>query len=153
MIEKAQPEQHETLTRIAQAAKRHWGYPEAWIEAWNDGLVITPAFIAANQVHVARDGEEIVGFYALIGSGSQVILEHMWVLPTRIGHGVGKRLFRHAVEQAARLNATTMQIESDPNAEGFYKRMGARRIGEVTAVMDGQPRVLPLLIVDVANEQ
>lgn len=153
MIEKAQPEQHEILTHIAHAAKRHWGYPEHWIEAWKEVLVITPAFIAANEVYVAREGKEIVGFYALMGSGSQIILEHMWVLPTQIGTGVGKRLFRHAVAQAASLHATTIQIESDPNAEGFYKHMGARRIGEVTTEMDGQPRVLPLLIVDVANEQ
>lgn len=149
MIEKARPDQHEQLTHIAQAAKRHWGYPERWIEAWKDVLIITPDFIAANEVYLERNGDQIAGFYALMGSGSQIILEHMWVLPTHMGAGVGKRLFTHAVEQAASLGATTIQIESDPNAAGFYKRMGARQVGDVRSEIDGQPRVLPLLIVDV----
>jgi GNAT superfamily N-acetyltransferase len=149
MIEKAQPEQHEQLTHIAQAAKRHWGYPEHWIEAWKEVLIITPAFITDNAVYVERNGDEIAGFYALMGSGSQIILEHMWVLPSYMGTGVGKRLFTHAVEHAASLGATSIHIESDPNAEGFYHRMGARRVGEVRSELDGQPRVLPLLVVDV----
>ena len=149
MIEKAQPEQHDQLTAIAQAAKRHWGYPEHWIEAWKEALIITPAFIADNTVFVERNGDQRAGFYALLGSGSQITLEHMWVLPAYMGTGVGKRLFTHAVEYAASIGATTIQIESDPNAEGFYKRMGARRVGEVTVELDGQPRVLPLLIVEL----
>jgi GNAT superfamily N-acetyltransferase len=149
MIEKARPEQHEVLTHIAHTAKRHWGYPEHWIEAWKDVLIITPAFITANDVYVEQNGDEVAGFYALMGSGSQIILEHMWVLPSYMGTGVGKRLFTHAVEHAASIGATTIQIESDPNAEGFYKRMGARHVGEVTSELDGQPRLLPLLIVDL----
>jgi hypothetical protein len=41
-----------------------------------------------------------------------------------------------------------VKIESDPNAEEFYRRMGARRAGENVYEMDGQERVLPLLVVD-----
>ena len=41
-----------------------------------------------------------------------------------------------------------MEIESDPNAEGFYKHMGAVRIGVVRSEIEGQPRVLPRMTVD-----
>jgi hypothetical protein len=37
-IVRAKPEDAETLTEIAHAAKRHWDYPERWIEAWRDIL-------------------------------------------------------------------------------------------------------------------
>jgi hypothetical protein len=42
-----------------------------------------------------------------------------------------------------------MGIEADPNAEGFYLRMGARRTGEVVYQLDGRERVLPLMALDL----
>jgi hypothetical protein len=43
-----------------------------------------------------------------------------------------------------------LEIESDPNAEGFYQRMGARRAG--TSIHEGQQgrRELPILIYELA---
>jgi hypothetical protein len=43
-----------------------------------------------------------------------------------------------------------LELSADPNAEGFYQRMGARRIGEVPAEMEGQPRILPRMSIEVA---
>ena len=34
-IRRAQPNDAETLTNIAHAAKRHWNYPEHWIERYH----------------------------------------------------------------------------------------------------------------------
>jgi len=45
-----------------------------------------------------------------------------------------------------------MRIESDPNAEGFYLRMGARRIGIKAAEVDGVQRELPVLVYEVGRE-
>lgn len=50
----------------------------------------------------------------------------------------------------AALQARIIKIESDPNAEKFYLHMGARRVGEKRAILDGQERVLPLLVLDVS---
>ena len=41
------------------------------------------------------------------------------------------------------------KIESDPNAQGFYERMGATKVGEVAGEANGQPRILPLLTIDL----
>ena len=60
-----------------------------------------------------------------------------------MGRGIGRALFEHAVEQARRLGSHALKIESDPNAEGFYKRMGAHRVGETITAIDGQRRELP----------
>jgi GNAT superfamily N-acetyltransferase len=148
-IERATPQQHDKLTQIAHAAKRHWGYPERWIEIWKEALTITPEFISNNLVYASVVGGEVAGFYALTEAGGKLSLEHMWVDPARIGAGVGRKLFDHALKVAAGLNASSIEIESDPNAEGFYRRMGARRVGEVSSEIDGQPRVLPLLAIDI----
>ena len=69
-----------------------------------------------------------------------------------MGTGVGRALFEDAVRRAAALGAEVVGIESDPNAEGFYRRMGARRVGEISYPIDGQRRMLPLLVVEVRNQ-
>jgi len=147
-IRKAQPEEATTLTRIALDAKRHWGYPEHWINHWESDLTISPEFIANNQVYVAEQAGEIQGFYALCINDTKAELEHMWVAPAYIGTGIGKELFLDAMEKAATLNVRVIEIASDPNAEGFYERMGARKIGEVDSEIDGQPRKLPRMSID-----
>ena len=147
-IRKALPEDAATLTTIAHDAKRHWGYPEHWIKHWQDDLTISPDFVAANQVYVAERDNEVLGFYALIIRQGKAELDHMWVAPAHLGTGVGKELFLHAMQSAARRNFPEVEISSDPNAEGFYLKMGAHRIGEAISEIDGQPRTLPRLTVD-----
>ena len=148
-IRKATPEESSRLTQIAHEAKRHWGYPESWIEHWQADLTITSDFIGNNDVYVAEEDGEVVGFYALAIKKDVAELEHLWVAPKYIGTGVGKELFVHAMQKAAREDVSVVEISSDPNAEGFYRRMGAQRIGEVTSEVQGSPRVLPKLKVDL----
>jgi N-acetylglutamate synthase-like GNAT family acetyltransferase len=147
-IRKATIEDAAALTTIAHDAKRHWGYPEHWIKHWQDDLTISPDFVAANQVYVAERDNELLGFYALIIRHDKAELDHLWVAPAHIGTGVGKELFIHAMQSAAKRNIPEIEISSDPNAEGFYRKMGAHRIGETVSEIDGQPRTLPRLTVD-----
>ncbi|HXG94005.1 MAG TPA: GNAT family N-acetyltransferase [Blastocatellia bacterium] len=151
-IRKATKDDSNRLTEIAHAAKRHWGYPERWIDIWKGALTITPDFILSNEVFTATIDGEVVGFYALTMRGNKATLEHLWVLPDRIGTGIGKELFHHAVAKAASLNAETIEIESDPNAEGFYRRMGARHVGEIISEIEGKQRALPLLVYEMGLE-
>jgi GNAT superfamily N-acetyltransferase len=144
-IRSASPDEAATLTTIALDAKRYWGYPEHWIKHWESDLTITPEFIRDNHVYVDEADGEIRGFYALCVAGSNADLEHMWVRPEAIGTGVGKELFLDAMERAAKLNVEAVEIASDPNAAGFYKRMGATQIGEIDSPIEGQSRKLPRL--------
>jgi GNAT superfamily N-acetyltransferase len=143
----------EALSRISLAAKRYWGYPERWIERWRESLTITPDFVRRNEVNAAVVEGEIVGFYALVGEGREIELEHLWVTPEHIGTGVGRLLVDHAARRAASLGTETLRIESDPNAEGFYRRMGAVRVGEISYPIDGQKRTLPLLVAEIRNHR
>lgn len=152
-IRRAEPDEAATLTEIAHAAKRHWGYPENWIERWKDDLTITPEFISQNEVYVALAGEEIAGCGAIVFDGALAELEHMWIRPEHMGTGVGRALFLHIKERAVNLGVPELEISSDPNAEGFYQRMGARRIGDVKSEIEGEPRVLPRMAVDLHKKE
>ena len=151
-VRRAGPGDAGALGRVAFAAKGHWGYPEHWMELWRPGLEVSPAFVRDNEVYIAVSGGEAVGFYALVGAGRRLDLEHLWVLPARIGTGLGRRLFEHAMRRARELGARTVTIEADPNAEGFYRKMGARRAGENVYELEGKERALPVMAVELAND-
>jgi N-acetylglutamate synthase-like GNAT family acetyltransferase len=149
MIRRASTDDSETLTQIALDAKRYWGYPEHWITLWVTDLTISSEFIADNHVYVADHEGEIRGFYALCLAADKGELEHLWVRPSYIGTGLGKELFLDAMERAANMNVREVQLSADPNAAGFYARMGAQEIGETHSEIDGQLRKLPRMKIDV----
>ena len=148
-ILRAKPEQAGALTEIAQAAKRHWGYPENWIQQWQGVLTLPPEFIAANPAYCAIQGDRLAGFYLLTDENGQLRLDHLWIAPDAMNRGIGRALFQHAIDEARKLGHKTVIIEADPNAEGFYQRMGARRIGENVTMIDDHSRELPLLRYDI----
>jgi hypothetical protein len=117
------------LTEIAFAAKRYWGYPERWIEHWRDALTIAPEAILKHEIYAAIVDGLIVGFYTLARKKHRLALLHLWVLSQAMSCGVGRSLFLHAVEPTKALGFRALEIESDPNAEGFYLHPGARRMG------------------------
>lgn len=152
-IVRAAPELAESLTRIALAAKRYWRYPERWIEVWTPILTFTPEYVAGNPTYVAVEDGSPVGFYALVLSqdGVRAQLDHLWLTPEWIGRGLGRTLFQHAAATARTLGATVIDIEAEPYAEPFYRHMGARRTGERTGRIEDQPRVLPLMELDLGT--
>src|SRR5687767_10199651 len=155
MIRRAAVDEASVLTTIALEAKRYWGYPEHWIKHWESDLTVSPEFIRDNHVYVAEADGEVRGFYALCVSrertgelAHKAELEHMWVTPAYIGTGIGKELFLDAMERAAALDVRDVELSADPNAAGFYTRMGAKQIGEVDSPIDGQARKLPRLKIE-----
>lgn len=141
------------LTALAREAKAHWGYPVAWLEAWRDALTITPEYIEAHAVFVAESAARppaVLGVCAIEDHGDHWELGHLWVDPGAHGEGVGRALVKQALVIAGeRRPGSMVRVESDPHAAGFYRRLGAREVGAVSAPMDGDPaRVLPVFELD-----
>lgn len=149
-IRRATPDDADTLTTLAHAAKRHWNYPEKWIEIWRPDLTITPDFVRDNEVFLALVDGAAAGCCALVVTEDLAELEHMWIDPARMGAGLGRTLFEHTTQRARERGLSELELSADPNAEGFYKRMGAVRIGEIPADIEGQKRSLPRMKIDVS---
>lgn len=137
------------LTAIAFASKRHWGYPEAWIDLWADELTVDAAYIEANRVFVAESGTCKLGWCAVSEQRGEYWLDYCWVLPEAAGHGIGRALVHRAFSLAAELRFSTLKVIADPNAEDFYRKLGFRNIGDHPSVPNG--RRLPVLAADVAS--
>ena len=142
-IRRARPDEAKTLSLLARLAKRHWGYCDEWMQLWRRELTFTPEYISANDVYVADSDGIVMGVYGLIGFGDEIETEHFWVHPDVHGRGVGQHLFEHMVSKAISKGAERIKIVSDPNAEGFYNRMGAKCIGTEASKPIG--RCLPVL--------
>ena len=147
-IIRAQPADAPILSSIAWAAKAHWGYPSNWMEQWRDQLTITPEFVAANETFAALVPGQMPAFYALLETAETQRLKHLWVLPERIGQGIGRSPFTHAVERATLRGARSLTIEAGPHAEPFYRHLGAVQIGMIASEIDGHHREVPLLVFD-----
>ena len=144
-IRRARPDEAEALSELAIRSKGHWGYDEAFLAACRAELSFSADDLANAPTFVADGPDGVGGFYRLLvrvdGVGE---LDDLFVDPAFIGHGVGKRLWEHAVAQAAALGCAEMVVQSDPFAEGFYRAMGAERVGELeSGSVPG--RMLPLL--------
>jgi len=145
LIRLAKPVEADVLTHIAISAKRYWGYPEHWIALWTPQLTFTPEYFEENESWVAVDGDRRIGFYTLQDKNGIAWMGDLWILPEYIGKGIGRQLFVHALELVRKHKYKILQLEADPNAQGFYEKMGMRKIGERRSEVDGQPRILPLM--------
>ena len=75
--------------------------------------------------------DAIIGFYSLKKSrkNGSIELGHLFVRPDLLKKGYGKILFARALEKAKSLDKNSMHWISDPDAEGFYLKMGAYKTG------------------------
>ncbi len=144
MIRIAKAEENKELSSLAMRSKAHWNYDTDFLEACRQDLTYTQQDISHHTVYVVEEMGQVVGFYRLETRGNELELSDLFIEPSKIGQGYGKRLWDHAIDQARRLGFHKMSIHSDPHAESFYLAKGAVPIGEVpSAAIPG--RTIPLL--------
>lgn len=140
MIRPARTGEDIALTELAlRSVQQQWGYPADFM-AWEpEAITVGPEHLSGMITNLLEDEGRVIGFYVLRGEAPEMELSRMMIEPDMIGTGCGKRLWDHAVETARALGVRTMTIDSDPNAEGFYRRMGAETTGE----HDWSPPMMP----------
>ena len=144
LIRQAHESEAMELSRIALSSKAHWGYSDALLELWADDLRIDRHYIAGNAVFVGEIDGQVLGVIGLSRRPQEWELDHLWVRPSAMGRGVGAALFAHGCAHAAQAGASRLRVESDPNALGFYRRLGGTLIGEAPSKPPG--RRLPVLM-------
>jgi N-acetylglutamate synthase-like GNAT family acetyltransferase len=126
----ATPADHERLRELTFESKSHWGYDHDLVRSWTDGL----DFESAQERWLAEADGAILAWAGLIPpSGGIAVLDHLWVAPSAMGHGLGTRLFDHAAARARELGAERLEWGAEPNSVGFYEKVGGRKVrDEVT---------------------
>ncbi|WP_084728833.1 GNAT family N-acetyltransferase [Streptacidiphilus neutrinimicus] len=128
-IRPALPSEAAALSELALRSKGHWGYDEAFLAACREELTLHGEELAAKRAVVAEEDGRLLGLATLEGEPPVGELGMLFVAPEAIGHGVGGALYRHVASTARGLGCTRLELDADPNAEAFYRAMGAEVVG------------------------
>lgn len=128
------------LTELSlRSVQERWGYSDAFM-AWEpEAITVTPELIDGSVTSVLEDGGRLVGFYVLRGKPPHIEMSRLMIDPSVFGTGCGRLLWDHAVSIAREMGAVAITLDADPNAEPFYRHMGAITVGE----HDWEPPMMP----------
>ena len=131
LVRQALPDEAEDLTDLKMRSKAHWGYDQAFLDAWRPGHAITAETIERDEVYCAEIEGVVAGMCRLCKvSETEAYLEDLFVEPAFIGTGIGALLWRYAVAVAGAMGAIVLDLTADPHARLFYEHMGAIVVGE-----------------------
>jgi GNAT superfamily N-acetyltransferase len=158
MIRPAEKEEAQVLTRLSFESKGYWAYPKEYYDVWKPELTITSDYIAKNDVLVFESEGAVIGYYSIVElendievSGIKIDkghwLEHMFIAPKYIGRGIGRIMFDHLRNRCEIKGIRKLGILADPNARGFYEKMGCDDRGEFPSTIAG--RTTPLLVLTI----
>jgi GNAT superfamily N-acetyltransferase len=140
----ARPDEAGLLTELCLRSKAVWGYDDAFMQACRAELTLSPADFARSSLQVAVEGDVVTGVVQVVVDGENANLAKLFIAPSTIRGGVGRALFDWAAKDARERGARWLWIEADPDAAGFYRRMGA--VDDGVAASGSIPgRVLPRL--------
>lgn len=150
-VRPARPDEAELLTALVLRSKAHWGYDEAFMAACRDELTVAADGIEVRRTAVAEAPDaggvlRVLGVVTVEGEPPQGAVGMLFVDPDAMGRGVGRMLYAHALRVAADAGFGRLSIDADPNAEGFYRAMGAVTVGR-TPSGSVPGRTLPLMDV------
>ncbi len=160
MIRPGKKEDAQILTGISFESKGYWGYPKEYFEIWKSELTVTPDYITKNDVQVFEIEGVIVGYFSIVVleddievSGTKIDkgywLEHMFIAPGYIGQGIGSFMFKYLRKRCETKGIGKLGILADPNARGFYEKMGCHYQGEIPSTIAG--RTTPLFVLAIKD--
>lgn len=85
------------INRLIESAKRYWGYSDKLMDIWLPDLLIIPEDLTSRT---------------------------FWLAPSAMGKGLGRKMFQFIINHLKSVEAIKLVIVTDPNAEGFYQKMG-----------------------------
>lgn len=147
-IRPARADEAELLTDLSLRSKALWGYDASFLARCRAVMRVKAGNIESRPHYVAEIDGRVVGFYGFEPEAEGVGLDYLFIDNDFVGRGIGRTVWEHAVATARRLGHPVMIVVSDPNAEGFYLRMGCRRVGTRPSDLENG-RQLPLLRYDL----
>lgn len=135
------------LWRIAMRSKQHWGYDDEFMQSCRDELKVSPEKLTSKKYYykLAELNKSVLGFYCLEKLNvKEMEVEALFVAPDYIGKGLGAKLWKQLLVDSRTMGCRKLVIASDPFAEPFYQKMGAKNVGEIASgSISG--RYLPLM--------
>jgi len=143
-IQKANIEDAEVLTQLMRKSKGYWEYSTEQLEKWKEELKISEEYIAENNTFKLSLLDKCIGFYSFKQNGENLKLDNLFIRPNAIGKGYGKILLQDFLKKARSISCKRVLLESDPNAEPFYKKHNFNTIAlQETSIRN---RFMPIMV-------
>ena len=120
------------LKSICIRSKGYWGHSKEWLDELSAFFEVNEDYVVKGWIRLVLLDGEVIGFYGFeLEELGKLKLDHLWLLPDFIGGGIGRTVWLEVLAHAKREGFESFVLDSDPDAAGFYERMGAEKIGEV----------------------
>jgi GNAT superfamily N-acetyltransferase len=132
LIRDARPAEQQSLTELQRRASLHWDAYREQLLAHPDAVELPLDQITDGLVRVAERGSDVVGFAVLFRPARGACeLDGLFIEPGRMGSGVGRALIDDAARIARERGATRIEVVANPEAVGFYERVGFTGAAEI----------------------
>ncbi len=133
---KAKPVDLDAMNKLMRKSKGFWGYDRDFMDQFMRLFQIAEPQLETSQIQLLYGDAVLVGFYSLrVDADNGLELDHFFVDPDCMGAGIGKIMWSHMIATTRSLGQEELTLWSDPNADGFYEKMGCVKIGEKKSPM------------------
>jgi len=134
-IKKARADDLITLNQVLRLSKAYWGYDKSALDRFMEKLGFTIEGIENSQTYLVYAHKKMIGFYGFAtDKDGQTELNNFFLHPDFIGKNLGRKLWDLCCATAKNMDIHEFLIWSDPHAEGFYLKMGCKKIGSKKSV-------------------
>lgn len=117
------------INQFIRQSKAVWDYCEAFLDAFMEKYSVKSSFLEQEEVILFEQNGQLVGLYAFkINERYAAELDLFFINANHIRQGLGKQIWQHAINYAAARGWHEFELVADPNAEGFYQKMGAKNL-------------------------
>lgn len=127
----ARQSEAKTISDLKMRSKASNGYSEKFMEACRDELAVSEGDLQQFEIWVAEQGHSIVGMLDIRFDEQKCTLEALFIDPEIKGAGIGRLLFDKCEQRCREEHAVVIEVDSDPEAQAFYEKMGMVKTGEI----------------------
>lgn len=136
MITQARSEDLPAINRVIETAVMGWSLPERVKRLSLASYRYTPTDLAYLSIHIASNSDRVLGVAAwetadpadLAEGQSGLLLHGIYVDAAQQRQGVGRQLWRVAVNAAQQQGLDGLLVKAIRDAEGFFRAMGMQSL-------------------------
>ena len=142
-IRDARPDEAPALAALQRRSADVWDEYRAQLAANPDAIEPPHQAIADGRVRVAADASgRLLGFSVVLPiRDGRCELDDLFVEPEWMRQGVGRLLVADLTARAAAAGASHVDVIANPNALGFYERLGFETTGQASTRFGEAPRM------------
>ncbi|KTD64035.1 GNAT family N-acetyltransferase [Legionella spiritensis] len=138
------------INEFIYQSKNYWGYSPTFMMDFMNKWGVTLSFFETCEIILAEENNTLLGLFAFkINEDNKPELDLFFINAKKIQQGLGKLVWQQAIEYAKNKGWHEFLLISDPNAEGFYRAMGA----EVIDTYESFPgRFVPIMQIKISKQ-